>query len=112
MESKENPEKVYVESFMTEEEENATEEDIKDSIDNWVENPATFDKVVEMLTSNHIDYTLTTHEPTRTSQESADVRGATLASGAKAMLIVDHSKKLNLVYFLCVMSAAKKISWK
>ena len=75
-------------------------EEIKDSIDNCVENPATFDKVVEMLTSNHIDYTLTTHEPTRTSQESADVRGATLASGAKAMLIVDHSKKLNLVYFL------------
>lgn len=30
MESKENPEKVYVESFMTEEEENATEEDLSE----------------------------------------------------------------------------------
>mmetsp|Transcript_7516 Transcript_7516/g.8488 ORF Transcript_7516/g.8488 Transcript_7516/m.8488 type:complete len:130 (+) Transcript_7516:1-390(+) len=76
------------------------------------ENPATYERLIELLKENNIEYKLTTHKPTKTSQESADVRGATLASGAKAMLIVDHSKKFNLVYFLCVMSAARKISWK
>ena len=77
-----------------------------------VEDPATFNKLESLLKDNNIEYTLTTHEPTKTSQESADVRGATLESGAKAMFIVDHSKKLNLVYFLCVMSAAKRLNWK
>ena len=95
-----------------EKENNEASEEVKDTNEEYVENPATFDKVIQLLTENKIDYTLTTHEPTKTSQESADVRGATLASGAKAMLIVDHSKKLSLVYFLLVMSAAKKISWK
>ena len=76
------------------------------------ENDETFQKIEKLLDENNIEYSLTTHEPTKTSQESADVRGVTLASGAKAMLIVDHSKKFNLVYFLCVMSAAKRLNWK
>ena len=76
------------------------------------EDPTTYEKLKDMLDENSIEYKLTTHEPTKTSQESADVRGATLESGAKAMLIVDTSKKLNLVYFLWVMSAARRLSWK
>ena len=93
---------------------NNKEEDAKETTEEGEigENPATFEKLEELLKENSIEYALTTHEPTKTSQESADVRGVTLARGAKAMLIVDHSKKLNLVYFLCVLSAAKRLNWK
>ncbi|CAI2381990.1 unnamed protein product [Moneuplotes crassus] len=92
----------------------APAEEVKEEVktDEPEEDPATFNKVEELLKENEVEYTLTIHKPTKTSQESADVRGATLASGAKAMFIVDHSKKFNLVYFLCVMSAARKMNWK
>ena len=48
---------------------------------------AAFQSIVRILDENKIDYNVTTHRPTKTSQESADVRGVTLASGAKAMLM-------------------------
>ncbi|CAI2382138.1 unnamed protein product [Moneuplotes crassus] len=76
------------------------------------EDPTTFNRIEEILKENDIDYDVATHKAAITAQESADVRGATLESGAKSMLIVDRSKKLNSVYFLCVMSAAEKINWK
>ena len=72
----------------------------KESDSSVDEDPATFTKLEEFLKEKVIEYNLTTHEPTKTSQESADVRGVTLDSGAKAMLIVDHSKKFNLEFFL------------
>jgi len=40
------------------------------------------------------------------------VRGVSLASGAKAMLCEDFSKKLDKDYWLVVLSASKKIDWK
>lgn len=89
--------------------EEPSQEEAKEEIK---EDSATFERLEEVLKENDVEFSLTTHEPTKTSQESADVRGATLASGAKAMLIVDHSKKFNLVFFLCVMSAAKRLNWK
>jgi Ala-tRNA(Pro) deacylase len=49
------------------------------------------------------------HEPTKTSEESANIRGATLASGAKAMLLKDGKTGL---YLLAIISAARKLSWK
>ena len=62
-----------------------------------------------------IAYKLTTHEPVLTSQEAADIRGVSLASGAKAMLLKDCGKKLTnpeAPFYLAVISAAKRFSSK
>lgn len=76
------------------------------------ENPAVFEKLCAKLTEKGVEYTVTEHEPCKTSEESAKVRGVSLASGAKAMLCEDFSKKLEKDYWLVVLSAAKKIDWK
>jgi len=50
-----------------------------------------------------------------TSKEAAEVRGVSLDSGAKAMLLKDNSSKsaeTSLLFTLAVMSASKKFSWK
>lgn len=50
-----------------------------------------------------------------TSEEAATVRGVSLASGAKAMLIKDSGKTLTLEgvpYYLAVMSASTRFSSK
>jgi len=55
------------------------------------------------------------HAPTKTSEESAQVRGVTLASGAKAMLLLKKVKNVEPTknsFVLAVMSADKKFSWK
>ena len=77
-----------------------------------VEDTATFEKLTALLDSKQIEYTVTEHEPVKTSEEAAAVRGVTLASGAKAMYIVDNSRKLDKVYFLAVLSASRRIHWK
>ncbi len=58
---------------------------------------------------------MTTHAPVKTSQEAADIRGVSLASGAKAMLIADGSKKLaqpGIVWYLVVMAANRRLNSK
>eukprot|EP00826_Nyctotherus_ovalis_P038689 TRINITY_DN3639_c0_g5_i1.p2 TRINITY_DN3639_c0_g5~~TRINITY_DN3639_c0_g5_i1.p2 ORF type:complete len:102 (+),score=18.89 TRINITY_DN3639_c0_g5_i1:125-430(+) len=57
------------------------------------ENTEVFDKLVKLLTDKGIEHKITEHEPTATSEESAKVRGATLASGAKAMLLKYEASK-------------------
>ncbi|KRX10736.1 YbaK/aminoacyl-tRNA synthetase-associated domain [Pseudocohnilembus persalinus] len=76
---------------------------------NIQENDFAYQQIIHLLNSKNINYKLTTHKPTKTSQESAEVRGATIASGAKAMLIKESK---NQIFCLLVMSAAKKLSWK
>ncbi len=51
------------------------------------EDAATHTAVLALLAHAGVPFTTLTHAPTRTSEESAAVRGATLASGAKAMLL-------------------------
>lgn len=49
-----------------------------------------------------------------TSKEAAELRGVSLDSGAKAMLLKDNSSKsaeTSLLFTLAVMSASKKFSW-
>jgi prolyl-tRNA editing enzyme YbaK/EbsC (Cys-tRNA(Pro) deacylase) len=77
-----------------------------------------------------------THDPVRTSEEAAKVRGVSLASGAKAMLVLDSKKAEEGVscpepwsgercrspimsasprwrqVYLIVLSAANKLDWK
>ena len=55
------------------------------------------------------------HKPVKTSQEAADVRGVTLASGAKAMLVKNGSTKgiaASFPFVLAVMSASRRFNWK
>ena len=87
------------------------------------ENSATNDKLMALLTSQlgkpqteyHTaalskgSWTTLEHEPTPTSEDSARVRSATLASGAKAMLL---STKPNDEVVLAVISAAVKMDSK
>lgn len=67
-----------------------------------------------MLEKHGVIYSLQIHKPTKTSQESADVRKASLESGAKAMIV--KNKLINgngyNKYTMLVMSAAKMINWK
>jgi Ala-tRNA(Pro) deacylase len=62
-----------------------------------------------LIDNSKIEYSLLDHEPCKTSEESAKVRGVSLDSGAKAMLIKELKQG---VFFLAVMSASKKLSWK
>jgi Ala-tRNA(Pro) deacylase len=74
-----------------------------------IEDPATSDRLLALLASHGVAHTQLRHEPTHTSADSAEVRGATLASGAKA-LFMKSSKPLEHggLYVLAVMSAARK----
>ena len=84
----------------------------------WVEpeeNSTTFDKIQQLLKTNNIKFELSEHKAVLTSEEAAEVRGVSLASGAKAMLIKDSGKTLTLEglpYYLAVLSAASRFSSK
>ena len=67
-----------------------------------MEDESTFNQLSALLSSKPVQ--ITTHEATRTSEESASVRGTSLASGAKAMLLKD-----GVGFVLAVMSASRKL---
>ncbi len=66
-----------------------------------------FDKILDLLEKNKIDYELKEHEPSYTSEESAKNRGEDLKIGAKALIL-----KINEEFIMCVISAVKKINSK
>lgn len=66
-----------------------------------------FEKIKKLLDDNGVQYKLTIHEPVRTSEEAARIRGTDITTGAKAMLV-----KTGEIYSLFVLPAAKKIDWK
>lgn len=76
-------------------------------MENITENEISFNKVKELLDSNKIQYTLLEHPPTKTSEESAQVRNTTLESGAKAMVI-----KVDSGICMIVISASLKFNNK
>lgn len=79
------------------------------------ENPATCNRLLAFLEEHDVKFTLSTHEVCRTSEESAAVRGATLDSGAKTLLIKDCTNNLveqGVPFFLVVMSASRRFSSK
>jgi len=65
------------------------------------------DKIVELLDNENIEYNLTEHEPVRTSEEAARVRGVDIKTGTKAMVVKSKDN-----YFLLVLPANKRISWR
>jgi len=74
-----------------------------------MDNTITFDSLHSLLTRAAIEFKVLVHEPTKTSEESAKIRGVTLESGAKAMLLLEKKTE---TFSLFVISAAKKLSWK
>ena len=66
-----------------------------------------FEKIKALLDENQIEYRTLHHEPTLTSEDSARVRGESLAIGGKALII-----KLDKTFRLFVISAAKKMDSK
>jgi len=79
------------------------------------ENIATHEKIKEFLTEKGVPFTLLTHKACKTSEESAQARGVSIDSGAKALLIKDcgkNSKQIGIPYYLAVMSASQKFASK
>lgn len=64
-------------------------------------------KLLALLNASQIEFKTITHAPTLTSIESAQVRGATLASGAKAMICSINDEQI----VMCVLAADRKISY-
>ncbi len=62
--------------------------------------PTTLEKIRTWLSENSIDFSELHHEPTRTSEDSARVRGESTEIGAKALLI-----KVDKEFALFVLSA-------
>ena len=71
--------------------------DTKEEPAAWVE-PAETDeahnKIIEFLKAAGVTPTISEHKAVLTCEEAAEVRGVSLASGAKAMVIKDSGKKL------------------
>ncbi|MCB0839000.1 MAG: hypothetical protein KDD99_20145 [Bacteroidetes bacterium] len=65
------------------------------------------EKIKDLLSNNGIAYKTLHHEPTLTSEDSAKVRGESLAIGGKALVI-----KVDKQFHLFVISAACKMDSK
>jgi len=73
------------------------------------EDRAARDACVALLAAAGASFSLLAHAPTRTSAESAAVRGAPLASGAKAMLLkAGRALPHGSPFVLAVLSAARR----
>ncbi|KYK24245.1 hypothetical protein AYK26_06935 [Euryarchaeota archaeon SM23-78] len=66
-----------------------------------------FDKIKAFLDENNVSYEFKKHEPVRTSEEAAAVRGDDIKIGAKAMILKADNK-----FVMLVLSAAKRIDSK
>ena len=77
-----------------------------------VEDGTTHARVIELLERNSVRFDLTFHEPVRTSEQAAALRGVTLASGAKAMLLSVRAAGEPDGFVLVVVSAADKMDSK
>ena len=66
-----------------------------------------FERLTTLLSASQIPYTVLHHEPVFTSEESARVRGTTLASGAKALIC-----KCDEQFVMFVMPADRRLSSK
>ncbi len=68
-----------------------------------------FEKIKQLLDANDIVYTTAHHEPTRTSEDAARIRGVSLHEGAKALVLRGSKTK---THWLFVMPADLKLDGK
>ena len=66
-----------------------------------------FERLVEFLNGQQVPHTVLRHEPVFTSEESARVRGTSLASGAKALICKGDDQ-----FLMVVMPADRRLSGK
>src|SRR5258707_308137 len=66
--------------------------------------PSIFEKVEEKLRASGVAFTVLRHEPVFTSEQAAAVRGTSLASGAKALVV-----KAGTQFVLLVLPADRKL---
>lgn len=78
------------------------------------ENPETYHKVIAKLEGAGIQITKSHHQPVKTSEEAAQVRGISLESGAKAIVLALKLKnnQIDPTFALFVMSATHKLDSK
>jgi Ala-tRNA(Pro) deacylase len=85
---------------------------------NEVEDPATNQKLQAFLTDRGIPYTVSTHRACRTSLESATIRGVSLETGAKALVLKQQQPQPQqgngkpTPYIMAVMSASHRFASK
>lgn len=65
-----------------------------------------YNKIIEILDAHGCEYTTQHHEPTRTSADSARVRGVSMHAGAKALVTKGHKTG---THYLFVMPADMKL---
>lgn len=70
-------------------------------------NQTVFDRIEQLLSQRGVDYQVLRHVPVYTSAEAAAVRGATLASGAKALVC-----KADETLLMFVMPADRRLASK
>lgn len=66
-----------------------------------------FEKVVNFLKENNINFQVFEHEPVHTSEEAARVRGTSLKEGAKALIFMADGKPI-----MIVVSGDRKVDMK
>lgn len=67
----------------------------------------TVKKIKQMLDQNKVEYQFLEHEPVRTSEEAAKVRGTKLSEGAKAMIV--KSEEYSNKFAMVVIPADKQL---
>ena len=70
-----------------------------------MEDTSTFDTIITQLSEAQIEFAVLEHEPVRTSEEAAAVRGVSLASGAKAIVM-----STGVGFVIGIMSASRKLN--
>ena len=66
-----------------------------------------FNEIHKLLSSQNAEFRVMDHEPVRTSQEAADVRGTKLGQGAKALVCTIKGVNLERISALKAQSKAK-----
>jgi Ala-tRNA(Pro) deacylase len=60
-------------------------------------NQVVFEKIVNLLDNDKVDYQLFEHKPVYTSEEAARIRGTSLGQGAKALVVFADKKPMMIV---------------
>jgi len=63
----------------------------------WKELMSVYEKIIQLLDSNNIEYQALEHEPTPTCEDSARVRGTSMDQGAKALICFGDKKPILIV---------------
>lgn len=68
-----------------------------------------FEKIKSALDDRGVEYTTAHHEPTYTSEQASQIRGVSMHSGAKALVLMGKKSKK---HYLCVMPADLRLNDK